>query len=79
MREFFEEFAYMCSASNTKSRGIYIFIAVALALMLIGAVAMIVMLLVNVIKFGAFSPIWAILLLLDVIVFIAVIIWLKKS
>lgn len=79
MKEFFEEFAYMCSASNTKSRGIYIFIAVALALMLIGAVAMIVMLLVNVIKFGAFSPIWAILLLLDVIVFIAVIIWLKKS
>lgn len=79
MKEFFEEFAYMCSASNTKSRGIYIFIAVALALMLIGAVAMIVMLLINVIKFGAFSPIWAILLLLDVIIFIAVIIWLKKS
>ena len=79
MKEFFEEFAYMCSASNTKSRGIYIFIAAALALMLLGAVAMIVMLLVNVIKFGAFSPIWAILLLLDVIIFIAVIIWLKKS
>lgn len=79
MKEFFEEFAYMCSASNTKSRGIYIFIAVALALMLLGAVAMIVMLLVNVIKFGAFSPIWAILLLLDIIIFVAVIIWLKKS
>lgn len=79
MKEFFEEFAYMCSASNTKSRGIYIFIAVSLALMLLGAVAMIVMLLVNVIKFGAFSPIWAILLLLDIIIFVAVIIWLKKS
>lgn len=79
MKEFFEEFAYMCSASNTKSRGIYIFIAAALALMLLGAVAMIVMLLVNVIKFGAFSPIWAILLLLDIIIFVAVIIWLKKS
>lgn len=79
MKEFFEEFAYMCSASNTKSRGIYIFIAASLALMLLGAVVMIVMLLVNVIKFGAFSPIWAILLLLDIIIFVAVIIWLKKS
>ena len=30
MKEFFEEFAYMCSSSNTKSRGLYIFIAIAL-------------------------------------------------
>lgn len=79
MRDFLEEFAYMCSASNTKSRGIYIFIACALSLMLLGAIAMIILLIINIVKFGAFSPMWAILIAVDVLSFIGVIIWLKKS
>lgn len=79
MKEFFEELSYMCSSSNTKSRGLYIFIATAMALMLIGAIAMVIMLIVNVVKFGAFSPIWAILLIADLAALIGVFIWLKKS
>lgn len=79
MKEFFEELSYMCSSSNTKSRGLYIFIAASMALMLIGAIAMVIMLIVNVVKFGAFSPIWAILLIADLAALIGVFIWLKKS
>lgn len=79
MKEFFEELSYMCSSSNTKSRGLYIFIAIAMALMAIGAPAMIIMLIVNVVKFGAFSPLWAILLVVDLGVLIGMIVWLKKS
>ena len=44
MKEFFEELMYMCSANNTKSRGLYIFIVVAMAALLIGSVAMLVLL-----------------------------------
>lgn len=79
MKEFFEELSYMCSSSNTKSRGLYIFIATAMALMFIGAIVMLVMLIVNVVKFGAFSPIWLILLIADLAALIGVFIWLKKS
>ena len=79
MKEFFEELSYMCSSSNTKSRGLYIFIAASMALMLIGAIAMVIMLIVNVVKFGAFSPIWAILLIADLAALIGVFIWLKKA
>lgn len=79
MKEFFEELSYMCSSSNTKSRGLYIFIAIAMVLMAIGALAMTVMLIVNIVKFGAFSPLWAILLVADIGALIGVIVWLKKS
>lgn len=79
MKEFIEELGYMCSSSNTKSRGFYIFIAVAMAAMIIGSVAMIVMLLINVIKYGAFSWLWLVLLLADIGAFIGVVIFLKRS
>lgn len=79
MKDFIEELMYMCSSSNTKSRGLYIFIAIALVAMMLGAVAMVVMLVVNVVKFGAFSPMWAILLAVDLIILIVTIVWLKKS
>lgn len=79
MKEFFEEFAYMCSASNTKSRGLYLFIAATLAFLVIAAVAMIVLLLINVIKYGAFSFLWAGILLFDIVILVALLIWLKKS
>ena len=79
MKDFVEELMYMCSSSNTKSRGLYIFIAVALVAMMIGAVAMIAMLIINIVKFGAFSLMWVILLTVDLIIFIVTIVWLKKS
>jgi hypothetical protein len=78
MKEFFEELSYMCSSSNTKSRGLYIFIAIAMAIMAIGAVVMAVMFIVNTIKYG-FTPLFLILLLVDVVLLVGVIIWLKKS
>lgn len=79
MKEFFEELSYMCSSSNTKSRGLYIFIAIAMALLAIGAPVMIIMIIVNLVKFSAFSPLWAILLLVDIGALIGTIVWLKKS
>ncbi len=79
MKEFFEELGYLCSSSNTTSRGFYIFIAVALAILAIGAPVMLIMLIVNIVKFGAFNVLWLILLILDIAALIDVIIWLKKS
>ncbi len=79
MKEFFEELSYMCSSSNTKSRGLYIFIAIAMALLAIGAPVMIIMIIVNIVKFSAFSPLWAILLVMDIGALIGTIVWLKKS
>lgn len=78
MKEFFEEFAYMCSSSNTKSRGLYLFIAVALVILLVGSVASLALLLVNVIK-GWFNPLFLILFIVQVVIFIGIIIFLKKS
>lgn len=78
MKEFFEEFAYMCSSSNTKSRGLYLFIAVVLVILLVGSVASLALLLVNVIK-GWFNPLFLILFIVQVVIFIGTIIFLKKS
>lgn len=78
MREFFEEFAYMCSSNNTKSRGLYIFIAIALVALLIGAVASLILFIINTIKFG-FTPLFLILFLVTVILLVGIIIYLKKS
>lgn len=79
MKDFIEELMYMCSSSNTESRGFYMFITGALVAMILGAIAMIILLIINVIKFGAFSPMWAILLVVDLICLVGTIIWLKKS
>ncbi len=79
MKEFLDELMYMCSSSNSKSRGFYIFIASCLVAMLIGAVVMVVILLINIIKFKAFSFLWLVLLILDIAAFIGVLIWLKRS
>lgn len=78
MKEFFEEFAYMCSSSNEKSRGLYIFIAIALVLLCIGAIVSLVLLIVNAIK-GYFSVLFVVLFAVTVLLLIGVIVWLKKS
>lgn len=78
MKEFFEEFAYMCSSSNTKSRGLYLFIAVALAILAVGAVVSLILFIVNTVKYG-FTPLFLILFLVTIVLFVGVIIFLKKS
>lgn len=78
MKEFFEEFAYMCSSSNTKSRGMYIFIAIALAVLALGTVASLVLFIVNTIKYG-FTPLFLILFIVTLLILIGIIVWLKKS
>lgn len=78
MKEFFEEFAYMCSSSNTKSRGMYIFIAIALAVLALGTVASLVLFIVNTIKYG-FTPLFLILFVASLLILVGVIVWLKKS
>ena len=79
MKEFFEELFYMCSANNTKSRGLYIFIVIAMALLALGGVAAIVMIIVNFVKFKAFSFLWVGLCVVTWGALAGVIVWLKKS
>lgn len=78
MKDFIEEFLYLCSANNTKSRGLYIFIAVALCLLILGAVGSAVLLAVSIAK-GTFSVLYAVLLIVTVLLTVGVIVFLKKS
>lgn len=78
MREFFEELGYMCSASNEKSRGLYIFIAIALAVLALGAVVSLVLFIVNTIKFG-FYPLFLVLFIVTLLILIGMVVWLKRS
>lgn len=50
MREFFEDVKYMCSSSNTKSRGFYLAVTIASILFLLVSIAAIVLVVVGVIK-----------------------------
>lgn len=78
MRDFIDDLKYMCSADNTKSRGLYLFIAIALIAMLIGIVGGIIGIVYTAIKGGAIlMPV--ILTVIILVIFIAVIVWLKKS
>lgn len=79
MKEFFEELFYMCSSSNTKSRGLYIFIVVAMAVLLIGGIASVALLVINAVTTKTFSVLWLALALLTWGALIGIIIWLKKS
>ena len=77
MKDFVEELLYMCKNSNAK--GLYTFIAIMLCILPIGAIAMATLLIINLVKFGAFVWYWAALLAFVVVVFVALILWLKKS
>lgn len=79
MKDFFEELFYMCSANNSKSRGLYIFILIAMIALAVGAVVSLVLLLVNLIAYKAFSVMWLGLLIVTVGILAGVIVWLKKS
>ena len=78
MKEFFSDLAYMCSASNTKSRGFYIAICIGMAILALGVVASLVLLIVNLIK-GWFSPLFLVLFLVTLGILIGLIVWLKVS
>ena len=78
MKEFFEEFGYMCSSSNTKSRGLYIFIAFALVVLAMGCLASLILFVVNTIKYG-FTPLFLILFVVSLLILVAMIVYLKKS
>lgn len=78
MKEFFEEFAYMCSSSNTKSRGLYIFIAIALIVLALGSLASLILFVVNTIKYG-FTPLFLILFVVSLLILVGMIVYLKKS
>lgn len=79
MREFFEEFSYMCSSANTKSRGLYIFIAIAMIALLIGVVVGVVLMVVNGVKYHTINGLSIALTIGCVAALIGVFIWLKKS
>lgn len=78
MKEFFSDLAYMCSASNSKSRGFYIAICIGMALLALGVVASLVLLIVNLVK-GWFSPLFLILFIASLAILIGLIVWLKVS
>lgn len=78
MKEFFEEFAYMCSSSNTKSRGLYIFIAIALGVLALGSLASLILFVINTIKYG-FTPLFLILFVVSLLILVGMIVYLKKS
>lgn len=77
MKEFFEELKWACTESKLK--GFYCMVAALLLLLIIGCVASLVMMIVNIIKFHAFSVLWLALFLVSLIISIGIIIWLKKS
>lgn len=78
MRDFIDDLKYMCSADNTKSRGLYIFIAVALVIILIGILGGTVGIVYTAIKGGSIVK-SLILTAILLVIFVGVIVWLKKS
>lgn len=79
MKDFIEELKYCCSADNTTSRGLYIFIAIALVALLIADPVMLVLLIVNLVKYKAFKVMWLVLFVAITGILIGLIVWLKKS
>lgn len=78
MKEFFEELKYMCSASNTKSRGTYIMVVVTLIALLIAFVAGIVAEIVY-ISAHNFQILPLAISVVALVIEVALVIWLKKS
>lgn len=77
MKDFIEELKYMCTSS--KAKGFYCFVAFALVMLILGAIASLVMIVVNLVAFKAFSFLWLGLFLTALIITVAIIVWLKKS
>lgn len=78
MRDFIENLKYLTSASNSSSRGFYIFIAIMLVALLIAMPVMLVLFIVNTVKYG-FAVLPLILFIVVLVLFIGTIIWLQRS
>lgn len=78
MRDFIDELKYMCSASNTKSRGTYIMIAGLLILLPILAVVGVIVAIVRHAVVAALA-VGIVTAVVALAIWIALIIWLKKS
>lgn len=76
MKDFIEELKYMCTSSNAK--GFYIFVSIMLVVLLIAIPVMLIMFIVNTVKYG-FTPLFLILTLVALAIFIGIVVWLKKS
>lgn len=77
MREFLEELKYACTEG--KQRGFYCLVTFFLVLLMLCCVASLVMMIVNVIAYKAFSVLWLILFLVTLGITVGIIVWLKKS
>ncbi len=78
MRDFIENLKYLTSSSNSSSRGFYIFIAIMLVVLLIAIPVMLILFIVNTIKYG-FAVLPLILFIVVLALFIGTIIWLQRS
>lgn len=77
MKEFLEELKYQCT--DGKAKGFYIMVSIFLVALMIGCVASLVMMVVNLVVYKAFSLMWLVLFVVTLVITIGVIIWLKKS
>jgi hypothetical protein len=79
MKDFLNEFSYMCSSANTSSRGFYIRLAIGLSLLtllILGAAGLIVFSLIK----GIEIPVYAIIAFVVAFVIEAgLIVWLKRG
>ena len=74
MSDFIEDLKYMCSSSNTSSRGFYLFVTAMLILIPLGAIASLVMMFVT-----GFTAAKIILFVVAVAIEAGVIVWLKRA
>lgn len=78
MKEFISDLFYMCSASNTTSRTFYIIVTTILGILTLAIPGTLVFLIVSIVK-GMAVVLPIILLVVCIIIYVAVLIWLKKS
>lgn len=78
MKDFIDELKYMCSASNTSSRGFYIGITLFLIVMAVCIPVSLILLIINLIK-GYFSFMFLGLFIVSLAITIGLVVWLKKS
>lgn len=77
MKDFIEELLYMCKSSKIK--GFYILITVLLCALLLLDVAALVVLVLNLVLYKAFSWLWIALFGVATAIIVGIVIWLKKS
>lgn len=77
MKEFLEELKWQCTEG--KAKGFYITISILLVCVMIGCVASLALMIINLVAYKAFSAMWLGLFVVTLIITIAIIVWMKKS